>query len=444
LPEAVDDLFASLPVLELAAASLHGEQAVANLMKIRQMAAELADRPQLTLHGFVDLMIARLSEQPKEAESALAEESMEAVRVLTIHKAKGLEFPVVILPGLHHGANPREDSIVAHDWSTGLLGLSLGERRSFGAVLVGEKARVREEAERYRVFYVGMTRARERVILSGGLPARLARGTFLALLKEAAGDGVGDSDRQTIQIGSVAIEQTVLAATDRAPRDWVKAPAELQSGQRWADLAAQWTRRDLAWEEARLTPRRLTPALLMRQNVAAKAGWPGRASQDGERVRLLGTLAHRVLEGWDFAISSETLVKQIGMICRQEIPEAWAAETAALEAELKEMFATFAASEPFAELRQATILGREIPFAIPWHNGQQIMEGVLDVLYELDGKVWIADYKTDRLETDELAGRAAKYAIQAQAYREAVSRCLGLEQVGFKFIFVRNGAVVQV
>ena len=45
-------------------------------------------------------MIARLAEQPEEAESALAEESLEAVRVLTIHKAKGMEFPVVILADL--------------------------------------------------------------------------------------------------------------------------------------------------------------------------------------------------------------------------------------------------------------------------------------------------------------------------------------------------------
>ncbi|MEO5954773.1 MAG: UvrD-helicase domain-containing protein, partial [Nitrospiraceae bacterium] len=80
VPDAIDLIFERLPVLELAAASLHGEQAVANLRKTRDMAEALADRPHLTLTGFVDVMMTRVAEQPDEAESALAEESLDAVR----------------------------------------------------------------------------------------------------------------------------------------------------------------------------------------------------------------------------------------------------------------------------------------------------------------------------------------------------------------------------
>ena len=115
VPEVLDLLFERLPILELAAASLHGEQAVANLLKVRDMAEEMADRPHLMLTGCVDLMMQRLEDQPDEAESALSEASLDAVRILTIHKAKGLEFPVVILPGLHQGARtPRQGPAVHH------------------------------------------------------------------------------------------------------------------------------------------------------------------------------------------------------------------------------------------------------------------------------------------------------------------------------------------
>ena len=227
LPATVDLLFTRLPILELAAASLHGEQAVANLLKIREIAVELVNRPQLTWSGFVDLMITRLSEQPEEAEGTLAEESLEAVRVLTIHKAKGLEFPVVILPGLHHGARiGGQEPLVSYDWSTGVLGISLREPCSLGAILVSEKLRAREEAERHRVLYVGMTRAKERLILSGGLTSHPAQGTFLALLQNVVETQVEEAEHPTGHIGPIEFEQTVIVAQDRVPPSRKKAPAD--------------------------------------------------------------------------------------------------------------------------------------------------------------------------------------------------------------------------
>lgn len=71
------------------------------------------------------------------------------------------------------------------------------------------------------------------------------------------------------------------------------------------------------------------------------------------------------------------------------------------------------------------------------------MEGFIDLVYRLDGRVWVADYKTDRLRDDEIADRVADYRLQAHVYAEAVSRCFGMEKVGFKFLFLRNGLAVQ-
>ena len=71
------------------------------------------------------------------------------------------------------------------------------------------------------------------------------------------------------------------------------------------------------------------------------------------------------------------------------------------------------------------------------------MEGVIDLVYRLDGQVWIADYKTDLVSERELASQAAEYQVQARIYREAVSRCLGLDKVNFQFLFLRTGLAVQ-
>lgn len=446
LPEALDLLYRRLPVMELAAASFHEEQAVANLVKIRDMAAELADRPFLTFTRFVELMIARLAEQPEEAESALAEESLEAVRVLTIHKAKGLEFPVVVLPGLHHGAQAgHKEPLVTHDWSTGVLGLSVGERCSLGAVLVNEKYRAREEAEQRRVFYVGTTRAKERLILSGGFPGRVAPGTFLGLLEEAAGSaGDGRGDRE-LRIGEVGIERTVLAARDRIPGRRRPKPPRPVPARATSVLIQRWAERDRAWLAACATPRHLTPTSLRDREFRLRGNG---GTEEPARARLIGTLAHRILELWDFQKDPGELDHHVETIGRRALPQERVREAEAILGELRGMFRIFMASEPYEELRRAMILGREVPFAIPWPvdapgPASTIMEGVIDILYRLDGRIWIGEYKTDLVPDGALAGRASSYHWQSRVYRDAVARCLASETLGFKFFFLRNGVAVE-
>ena len=98
LPESIQAVFDELPVLELAAASLHGEQAVANLLKVKQTAAALLDRPYLTFSRFIDLMVTRLDEQPEEPESP----GRRIVRRRSNpddSQGQGPEFSVVVLPG---------------------------------------------------------------------------------------------------------------------------------------------------------------------------------------------------------------------------------------------------------------------------------------------------------------------------------------------------------
>jgi ATP-dependent helicase/nuclease subunit A len=151
-----------------------------------------------------------------------------------------------------------------------------------------------------------------------------------------------------------------------------------------------------------------------------------------------------VLEEWDFAADPGRLSHLVRAVVRRSSQPGWTDDLVQLEGELQTLLTAFAGSKPYAELKRAEILAREVPFCIPWGKDGQVMEGVMDLVYRLDGRVWIADYKTDRVEPDELADRAARYGPQAAVYRAAVARCLGLADVGFQFIFLRNGVAVQV
>jgi ATP-dependent helicase/nuclease subunit A len=100
-------------------------------------------------------------------------------------------------------------------------------------------------------------------------------------------------------------------------------------------------------------------------------------------------------------------------------------------------------SDFYQTLGKATILGRETSFLIPWKE-EQIMEGVIDLIYRLDGRTWIADYKTDHVTKSEAPARAGQYQQQAAIYREAATRCLGLSDVSFQFLFLRAGVSVEI
>ena len=448
-PALIDLFFSRLPVLELAAASLHGEQAVANLHKVREIAVEIAERPHLSLNGFVDLLIDRLAEQREEAERGLAEESLDAIRVLTIHKAKGLEFPVVILPGLHHGASSgNRDHLVSNDWASGVLGVSVGGRCTLGAVMTKEKYQVKEEAEQRRVFYVAMTRAKERLILSGGFPDRLAQGTFLHFLREVADTEVGLVDLHEVRVGTSSMRQLVVAQKDHPLPPNNPSPRKLKKAPHTDTWLRRWDAREKAWSLASSRSLFLTPTSLF-DVENPKEFFPTTGNFSMERGKLIGVLAHRVLERWNYQNDFEALKGRIEDVCRYGVPPT-SMEAQEILTELVRMFQVFYFSEPYRIIQGATILGREVPFAMPWdcsgYSNQAIksptgvMEGVIDLIYQVNGKVWVADYKTDDVDDDDITPRVSKYDTQTKVYRDAARQCLGLTQVGCQLLFLRHGA----
>jgi len=441
VPDAIDLIFDRLPVLELAAASLHGEQAVANLRKVREMAEALADRPHLTLTGFVDLMMTRVSEQPDEAESALAEESLDAIRVLTIHKAKGLEFPVVILPGLHQGSkNPRKGPSVHHDWSSRYYSLQMGGRSNLGAVLVDMKMAAREEAEQRRLLYVGMTRARDLLVLSGGQPTKPGHDTILSLLGEVIADEGGPSSAEQICIGTSQLTRVITPATVASRRRRQESLSTMAPRPALGPILIRRHARQVEWEERRTTPRRLTPSSLAGDRPEAV---PPRTAtrRDADLARLVGVCAHAVLEQWDFTRPRAEICTIIKKACRRYVAQDHL--MADVTEDLTALFESFLSSEPYKTLQRATVLGREVPFVMPLGEGQ-IMEGVIDLIYRLDDRIWIADYKTNDVAAEDLQAIADRYRSQADSYSRAVASSLGLPSLAFQFIFLRPGIAIDV
>ena len=440
LPDALDLVFARLPILELAAASLHGEQAAANLWKIRDLADGLAADPDMTLAGFVELLVGRIADPPEESESGLAEESLEAVRVMSIHKAKGLEFPIVVLVGMHAGTLAQRDPIqVQHDWSTGVAGIRLGATGTLGGLFASEKLEARTVAEQRRLLYVGMTRAKERLILSGALTGRSSSGNFLSLLRDVIGEAVGSREAIELSVGEGGLTQTILPADEGRPRERATKERAPRSADDLPGFEARSQARAARWAQCRERPAFLTPSTL----GSLPQGPRGAGAQAS--AAAVGSLVHKVLEGWNYRDNIEVMLEQFEQGIGHGVPEEFQGTSKEVMKEARDVLKAFARSDAYAELRAATILGREVPFMMPWPSSPPIvMEGRIDLLYERDGGLWVADYKTDRIAEADITDRMELYRPQAKVYAEAVRRAFGRPPAGFKLIFLRLGKSVPV
>ena len=447
----LNDIFDSTFLLELAARSYHGDQTVANLLKLRRLLESLVAKGDRTMKDVLERLDEFFDDDKLEGESPLADESYDAVRILTIHKAKGLEFPVVFLPSLHSEIRTNRTDSFVFDWRKQQLGLEVGPGLSnLDKILLDREAKARDTAEQQRILYVAMTRAKQRLILSGGIDLRVNKsGTFLNRLASAWGFSLKESAEGKIAIGSshLTFKRLPPIKVDRSKphlaSDKLIPPFDP------ANFATIWKQRTQARKHAEETA--LVVTATTRGWVAGERGGnsdeestlfsravaPSRplASSPGHAV-VVGTLAHRFLELWDFQCKKCDMLARLRQIAAiffstQGLPE----DTEVVNA-VQRLLAGFIGSPDYAEIQASEILGREIPFfyasTLPStsHSPPSILHrGTMDILYRRpDGKIVIGDYKTGTTPEQN-------FAQQAITYKEAVRLSTG-QEAEFKLIYL--------
>jgi ATP-dependent helicase/nuclease subunit A len=152
------------------AANFDGAQRVANVEKLFRL-AEQFDKSGHLIRDFVRFVEEFEALGGREGEGQM-DESANVVRLMTIHQAKGLEFPVVIIPDLHRDPARRDTQFILDRHKGMTVRIPDGRGQTVRGALFNElrqRNRWREEFESMRLLYVAATRARDRLIFSGAL-----------------------------------------------------------------------------------------------------------------------------------------------------------------------------------------------------------------------------------------------------------------------------------
>jgi ATP-dependent helicase/nuclease subunit A len=409
-------------LVELAARAYHGQQTVSNLLKLKRLAVEASDGRGATLKEFAARVREAARDSRREGESPLADEKLEAVRVMTMHKSKGLEFPVVFAVNLSGKAGGGGEKPAARlEPGTGRAALRLGKLASAAAALADAREKEMEKRESVRLLYVAMTRAREALFLVG---AEKPGAGALSRHLHAAGSWPGDGREGRLPV------ETVKAGDVREPAP-APAPAASAGAEDARAALASWERRAAAGADAGAPRARAATAYLRELPKKPREEGEGAGSPAGAEV---GQICHRVLQEWDFAAGGDVAkaaARARALLERRAPGPRWAEA----EAEAREVLASFVASKAARELADAEILGRETPFAHA--DGKTVVRGAADLIYRIGTKVIVADFKSERVTEKSAADVRQRYAEQGRVYVDAVARAWG-GAPEFRVLFLRN------
>jgi len=441
-----------------------GARRLANVHKLMRLAAAFERDHGRDVRGLADLAAAELEAEARETDAPVELGDVKAVRLMSIHAAKGLEFDVVCVADLGRKRPGDGDAdLLVDDGEIGLrlVGLDGSRDKALAYERLRDRARARAAAEEQRVMYVAATRARERLILSGGVPLSPwpKAGPSSAPLAWLGPALLGDLERlptpeqpevdvrwstasvrcalnapstvgRVLREGSLAPAGTTLPLAELAPR----APQLLVEPLAAPQVAPALSYSALAaWQACgyryylervlRLPEERVDPA----RGEAVAAARPG-VAEAGIEPRLRGSLVHALLEEEGSATARlDAVTAQFGV----QLSDAEAADVARL--------ADAFADSPLAQrLTRARAIHREYPFAVTL--GDNLLTGIVDVLaHERGSARLVIDYKTDWLEPDaDLAVYVEqRYTIQRRVYALAALRA-GATRVDVAYAFLER------
>ena len=450
-----------------------GEQALANVLHVAELARQYEAAGGISFRGFID-ELQRAAESTEAAEAPILEEGSDGVRLMTVHKAKGLEFPVVILADLTCRMS-RTDASRYLDAERGLCAVRLGGWAPHELHDHEAEEVARDEAEGVRLAYVAATRARDLLVVPavGDEPWD---GGWLSPLNDALYPPL--AERRNAKRGPKCPVFKSKDSVLQRPNDETAMSGTVCPGHH--DFADGYS---VVWWDPTALTLGLKPAMGVRRDdlivkdVARHVVADGRTKYDAWKLTRIdardrGSVpAMKVQTVREFAAMVETrheaFDKQVSVVSvplwlrnlarpagaafgslvhavlarapfdatRGELEHLASVEARLLAMEDGDAEAAAAivervlAHDLLVRARRADAHGacrRETPVTLTLEDGA-LVEGVVDLAFEEDGTWTVVDYKTDR---DIATSGEEQYRRQLALYASAIERATGAPAVG--------------
>jgi ATP-dependent helicase/nuclease subunit A len=432
-----------------------GRRRYANLRKLARLARSYEELRGPDVEGFVRFVAEQDAVGASELEAAAEEEGTDVIRLLTIHSAKGLEFKVVVVAdaGRDRGRSDADEILCLPD---GRLGFRVADPASGKRLSTAEYETVKaaerdaEEAERRRLYYVAMTRAIDRLIVSGATSEGAAdAGTPIGWVLDRLEAGELDATAPTeLERDGARLLLRVDRYAEEPPVVEVQAPAAEQ-----LELFAVWPNGDAAVEAPTLAPlaevprpplhrvRRLSYSALslfeqcsyryFAERVVGLRPQRGAGSvpgHEGLAATEIGDAVHALLERVDLHVPA--VPADLAELVRARYPAVTEEELERIRA----FVAAYCGSELAGRIAALDGAAAERPFAFE-HDGV-LLHGRLDVLQRDGERALVVDYKTNRLEEESPADVVERdYRLQRLVYALACFRAGAAEvEVVYQFL----------
>lgn len=438
----VDGILDESCILQFSLMLPEGEQTVANLLRIVELARRFESQPGACLRALVTWLERRAAAEVAEADAALADQE-DAIHMLTIHGAKGLEFPVVALASM--ACNQRQGENVLIDHAGGQIAISLrcGDHRlrtaNFEPLAASEQQR--GGAEDLRLFYVAATRAKDCLVVPRVAPANSRNARFLDFFDSQLQVYGGKPQRTTCIDGVLSVPAEDLpmpsasSAVLRQDVGILSASEELVAPiladrQSWSDSASN----------IGLTPHERSAhagGLFLQCQQEVENLPKGACSQptgqeewrSGATAEALGTAFHRILH--QVQLQDEPLLN----VLVDHV--AAALQVTQHAATLRDWVTRTLASLLLERVRKARRVWRELPFCVDYQG--KVTEGYIDLLFEENGSLVLVNYKTEDVKPKDIAAAVEAHRPQMDPYCHAVGQLTGQYPRDLLLYFVRPG-----